>query len=218
MYLCFLAGGAVLPLISVLFGFLSDGADADIDTGVNMDAGVHSGTEFTVGTDMEADIGSAADAGTGVDTDFNADTGSVFSIGILPSSLMAISALAIAFGTIGGIMTASGRGKIITLVGAILGGYLASVVVQTIVNTLKRIQLRNYGVNESELLLYDGKVVETILPGQLGTVSFVTLQNILVSYPAKCLDGSRKLEAGKIVKVKEIINGVVIVEPKNKYE
>ena len=115
-------------------------------------------------------------------------------------------------------MSYSEKGKIITFIVALFTGYIASVIVQTIVKTLKKIQKRNYGIDENELLLYDGKVVDTILPGQLGTVSFTTLKDILVSYPARCSDEGLKLETGKIVKAKEIKNGIFIVEPKNKYE
>jgi len=68
------------------------------------------------------------------------------------------------------------------------------------------------------LLLYDGKIVDTILPGQLGSVSFTTLSNVLVTYPARCADESLKLASGKVVKVIDKKNGVFIVEPKNKYE
>jgi hypothetical protein len=192
MYLCFLAGGAVLPIISALFGFLGDGIDADVDA------------------DVDVEVGTDIDPGLEVDT--------MFSIGLLPSSLMAISALAITFGAVGAIMSITGKGKIITLVIALIAGYIASVVIQTIVKSLKKVQKRNVGIDENELLLYDGKVVDTILPGQLGTVSFVTLQGVRVSYPAKCSNEGLKLETGKIVKAIEIKDGIFIVEPKNKYE
>jgi hypothetical protein len=192
LYLCFLAGGAVLPILSALFGFLGDGMDADIDA------------------DLDVEVGADIDPGLEVDT--------MFSIGLLPSSLMALSALAITFGAVGAIMSIAGKGKVITFVIALIAGYIASVFIQTIVKTLKKIQKRNVGIDENELLLYDGKVVDTILPGQLGTVSFVTLQEVRVSYPAKCSDAGLKLETGKIVKAIEIKDGIFIVEPKNKYE
>lgn len=115
-------------------------------------------------------------------------------------------------------MTYTGKGRTITIVAAVIAGYLASVIVQTIMKTLKRAQRRNEGVDENELLLYDGKVVDTILPGQLGTVSFTTLNNVLISYPARCADEKLKLETGRIVTVAEKKNGIFIVEPKNKYE
>lgn len=192
MYLCFLAGGAALPFISALLGFLGDGIDADVDVDVDVDV------------DADIDIGS--------------DINTMFSIGLFPSSLMSLSALAITFGAVGSIMSFTGKEKTITFVTAIITGYLASVIVQTIVKSLKKAQKRSYGINENELLLYDGKVVDTILPGQLGTVSFITITNILVSYPARCSDERLKLETGKIVKANELKDGIFIVEPKNKYE
>lgn len=189
-YLCFLAGGVVVPVISLMTGFLGDGVDTDVTTDVDMD----------VGTDISTDtIGGTA-------------------LGLLPTSLMSISALAITFGTVGSIMSYTGRGRVLTFIISLVAGYLASVLVQTIIKSLKKIQTRYYGINENELLLYDGKVIDTILPGQLGTVSFSTLKNVSVSYPARCNDASLKLVTGKIVKPVELKDGIVIVEPKNKYE
>lgn len=204
MYLCFLAGGAVLPILSAVFGFFGDGADADIGAGDGMDTGI----------DLDADLDVDLDSNFGIETEF----GTAFSLGLLPTSLMAISTLAIIFGAVGAILTYSGKGTLITLTIAAISGYAASVVIQTIVKTLKRLQTRSYGLDENELLLYDGKVVDTILPGQLGSVSFTTLNNVKVSYPARCTDQDQRLETGRVVRVKEIKNGVFIVEPKNKYE
>lgn len=189
-YLCFLAGGVVIPVISLITGFLGDGVDTDVTTDVDMDVGTDISTDTIGGTEL----------------------------GLLPTSLMALSALAVTFGTVGSIMSYKGRGRILTFVISLVFGYLASVLVQTIVKSLKKVQTRYYGINENELLLYDGKVIDTILPGQLGTVSFTTLKNVSVSYPARCTDASLRLETGKIVKPIELRDGIVIVEPKNKYE
>jgi fructose-specific phosphotransferase system IIC component len=200
IYLCFLAGGAVLPFVSFIFGSLGDGIGTDVDTDIDLD------TDVDMGTDVDTHV------------DINTGVSSMFSIGLFPSSLMSLSALAITFGAVGGIMSYTGKGDIITFVVAIIAGYIASVIVQTIIKTLKKVQKNSYGIDENVLLLYDGKVVDTILPGQLGTVSFTTLENVLVSFPARCTDGSIRLETGKIVKAIEIKNGIVIVEAKNKYE
>ena len=221
-YLCFLAGGAVLPLISVLFGSLGGGSEADLDTDMDIDAVLDPGGDVDVDPGLDA-VGThtgASDAGTdmGADLSGGPEPGGVLTIGFLPTSLMAISALAIVFGAVGSVMLLSGAGKLLTFVAAVAAGYIASVVVQTIIKTLKKVQKRNYGVNENELLMYDGKVIDTILPGQLGTVSFTTLKDVHVSYPARCVQEELKLSPGRIVKVVEIKNGIFIVEPKNKYE
>lgn len=216
VYLCFLAGGAVFPLASFLLGFLNSDADADMsaDPGVDVDPGI------------DIDPGIDADPGIDVDSDIDIDPGAgiapeidtMISVGLFPTSLMSVSALAITFGAVGGIMTLTGAGKIITFVASVLAGYLASVVVQTIIKSLRKAQTRSNGINENELLLYEGMVVDTILPGQLGSVSFVTLKNVRVTYPAKCVLEDSRLETGRAVKALEIKNGVFIVEPKNKYE
>jgi hypothetical protein len=217
VYLCFFAGGAVLPLLSVFMGALGGGSDTDVDLDTDLDL------DADIGVDANIDVDTDISMDTDLDTDLSPagaemDVGSAFSIGLLPTSLMSLSALAVAFGAVGAIMTLTGRGHVITLIIAAVVGYAASVVVQTIIKTLKRIQTRNYGINENELLLYDGKVVDTILPGQLGTVSFHTLKEVHVSYPARCTDTGLRLEAGRIVRALEVQNGVCLVEPKNKYE
>ncbi len=226
MYLCFLAGGAILPLVSTIFGFFGDGADADIGSGDGLDIdagsafnlevgdGLETGFDLDTDLDVDLDVDVDLDGDIGIETDF----GSAFSLGLLPTSLMAISTLAITFGAVGSILTYSGKGRLITLIISVIAGYASSVVIQTIVKTLKRIQTRSYGLDENELLMYDGKIVETILPGQLGSVSFTTLSNVKVSYPARCTDQELRLETGRVVKVKLIENGIFIVEPKNKYE
>lgn len=216
MYLCFLAGGAVLPFISVVLGNLGDGVDTDVSADVDVDVDVD--VEVDVEVDVDIDADADLDVDTGANVDLGPEIGSMFSIGLFPTSLMAISALAITFGAVGGVMTLTQKGKIITFVVAVIAGYFASVAVQTIIKSLKKIQKSNYGLDKNELLLYDGKVVDTILPGQLGTVSFITLKGIGVSYPARCADKTLKLETGKVVKANEFKDGVVIVEPKNKYE
>ena len=205
-YLCFLAGGVVLPLLNAIMGFFTGGIDSEAEVDIDIDIG--------------GDAQSASDAGA--ESDVQAASGidgeSILAISLLPTSLLSISALAITFGTTGALMTIGNRGRILTFALAVIFGYLAAVIIQTILKTLKKVQTRSSGVNENELLLYDGKIVDTILPGQLGTVSFLTLKNVLVSYPAKCDDSSLKLEVGRMVRVKEFKNGVFIVEPKNKYE
>lgn len=225
VYICFLAGGAVIPLFNSIMGFLSHGFDTHMDGDMSSGADLHShiGFEHDIsghladGHDIAGHIGGDGDTGTNMDS-MDAGTGSVFSLGLLPTSLLSLSAFAVTFGASGALMTIGNLMFILTLVLAAVIGYISLVIVQTIINTLKKAQTVNGCVDEQELLLYDGRIVDTILPGQYGTVSFVTLHKERVSYPAKCSDKSLKLETGKIVKVKEFTNGIFIVEPKNKYE
>jgi hypothetical protein len=240
VYICFLAGGAVLPFINFLLGLASNGVDSDVnaDTGIDADTDIDMDLDFSGDTDIEAafdagtdpDIGAEFDvnpeinadsgSGPGINPVMNADTGvwSMVSIGLFPTSFMSLSSLAITFGAVGGIMTLTGRGKLITFVIAAIAGYIVSVAIQTVIKSLKKAQTRSNGVVENELLLYDGTIVDTVLPGQMGSVSFVTLKNVRVNYPARCADESLRLAAGRVVKVKEIKNGIFIVEPKNRYE
>jgi hypothetical protein len=217
-YLCFLAGGAVLPFISFAFGFLGNGSDVDTasefdaSADVNMDADLDGTLDSVMNTNIST---STAD---GIEGDPVQGTHSILAIGLLPTSAMALSTLAIVFGAVGSIMTYKGVTGIITLIVSALTGYAAAVIVQSFIRTLKKIQVNNTGVDEQELLLYEGTVVETILPGQLGTVSFLTLKNIRVSYPARCADEELRLSTGRVVRVIEKQNGIFIVEPKNKYE
>lgn len=216
LYICFLAGGAVLPLISFLMGFINNLMDADVDLDTDIDAD----TDFDLDTDpdFDADTDISPDTDIDVDANIDSDINSGLSIAFFPSSLMSLSALAIVFGAVGSVMTLKAKGAVLTFIIAALSGYIASITVQSILKTLKKVQKRNSTINENELMLYDGKVVETILPGKIGSVSFVSLSNIRVTYPAKCSDDRLRLATGRAVKVKEIKDGIVIVEPKNKYE
>ncbi len=217
-YLCFLAGGAVLPFISFAFGFLGNGSDVDTSTefdasaDVDMDADLDGTLDGVINSDVST---STAD---GIEGDSIQGTNSILALGLLPTSAMALSTLAIVFGAVGSIMTYKGVTGIITFIVSIIIGYVAAVIVQSFIRTLKKIQVENTGVDEEELLLYDGTIVDTILPGQLGTVSFLTLKNIRVSYPARCADEEMRLSTGRVVRVIERKNGIFIVEPKNKYE
>lgn len=208
MYLCFLAGGVVLPFLSFALGFLSDGIGADVDADIGTD----------IGTDIGADIGTDAGPDIAPTPQVTIESGHMISVGLLPTSFHALSAFAIIFGAVGAVMTLQDISSIITLPVGLVSGYLVAVLIQTTLQTLKKIQAKNYAVDENELLLYEGIVVDTILPGQLGTVSFLTLEEIRVSYPAICSDKTLKLETGKQVTVKEKREGVFIVEPKHKYE
>lgn len=233
LYICFLAGGAVLPVTSFILGFINNLTDTDVDVDTDIDADtdldldMDADIDTDIDTDISPDLGGDADLDLNSDADVDTDMdmvvgseliGSAFSLALYPTSLMSLSALAIVFGAIGSIMTLTGKGAILSFIVAVISGYLASITVQTILKTLKRVQTRNSAINEKELMLYDGKVVDTILPGQMGSVSFVSLSNIRVNYPARCADESLKLSTGRAVKVKEIKNGIMIVEPKNKYE
>lgn len=230
IYLCFLAGGVVLPFISFAMGFLSNGLDSDLNTDVDMNTDL----DFHVDNGFEVDGNISTEVGTDVGTDIGSDVGDSFpvghqvsleagsesfvTLGLLPTSLLSISALAITFGASGALMTYGKAGKFLTFLVSLLIGYFFSVVIQSILKSLKKVQKMNSGIDEKELLLYDGTVIDTILPGQMGTVRFTTLKDVSVSYPAICDDKDIKLVSGKIVKVKEFKNGVFIVEPKNKYE
>jgi hypothetical protein len=233
LYICFLAGGAVLPVTSFILGFINNltDTDVDVDTDIDADTDLDLDMDADIDTDIDTDISPDLDGDADLDLNSDADVdtdmdmvvgseliGSAFSLALYPTSLMSLSALAIVFGAIGSIMTLTGKGAVLSFIVAVISGYLASITVQTILKTLKRVQTRNSAINEKELMLYDGKVVDTILPGQMGSVSFVSLSNIRVNYPARCADESLKLSTGRAVKVKEIKNGIMIVEPKNKYE
>jgi hypothetical protein len=207
IYLCFLAGGVVLPFISFAMGFIS--GDSDIDADADLNSGGHISSEH----DISADTG-AVFAGT----DMMKGADSMLTIGLVPTSLLSLSALAIIFGAVGAFLTIAQKGKLLTLLLAAVFGYLASVIVQTLIKSLRKIQTNNSGVNENELLLYDGKIIDTVLPGQMGSVSFVTLKGERISYPAQCEDRSITLKTGRIVRAKEFKDGIFIVEPKNKYE
>lgn len=224
LYLCFMAGGAVLPIISAIGGAL--GGHSDIDANADVHADIHADVHTDMHIDHHIDIGGHHHidighhdgdvGGHSGDIDSHLDSG--LAIGLIPTSFIALSALSLVFGTVGELMTIGNKGKILTLVVALVSGYLASVIVQSTIKTLKRLQVRNYGVKENEVLAYDGTIIDTILPGAIGSVSFTTLKGVMVSFPARCVDKEAKVQAGKVVVVKELVDGICYVELKNKYE
>lgn len=166
LYICFLAGGAVLPITSFLFGLINNFLDADVDVDADVDA---VDVDVNTGPDLDAELDTVSELEADSDIDTDIDSGanvvgaanSALSIALFPSSLMSISTLAIVFGAIGSIMTMKGKGALITLIIAAVSGYLVSITVQSILKTLRRIQTRNGTINENELMLYDGKVVDS---------------------------------------------------------
>lgn len=152
------------------------------------------------------------------DWDFSIDIGDS-SISILPVSMQSICAGLLIYGTIGKMIYNGENGLLVNVIG-IAGGYLVAIVVQTFIRRLKKVEHTTH--SKEQLLLYDGKVVNTILMGGFGSVSVTTLDGITGIYPAKAENKEEIIKQGTIVSIVRFENNTMIVKEKDelmkKYE
>ena len=72
-----------------------------------------------------------------------------------------------------------------------------------------------------QLLLYDAKVINTIVANGYGSISVTTLDGITSSYPAKAEEGSISIRQDSIVSIVRFDKNIAIVKEKDlikKYE
>ena len=133
----------------------------------------------------------------GFDFDLNIDIGDTC-ISLLPFSIYSICSALLVFGTIGSVMY-NGSNLILTNVVGGVSAYVAAVAVQSLIKRLKNEKHTTY--SKDELLLFDAKVVNTILPGAYGSISITTYDGISSTYPAKAEDPSIQIKALTIVRI-----------------
>jgi membrane protein implicated in regulation of membrane protease activity len=180
--------GFVIPLITLVFGSLFDGVLDGIDW---------------------------LDSITAIDLDFGIDVGD-FDICFLPFSVQSICAGLLVFGAAGKVLE-GGALKNIAVVGiAVALGYVVAVLVQTLIRKLKKVENTTYSTDE--LLLYDAKVVNTIIKGGFGSVSVTTTDGITSTYPAKADDPNISIRQDSIVHIVEFQGNVAIVQEKDLLE
>ena len=87
-----------------------------------------------------------------------------------------------------GLITFGGMGLLFnSLIPAIAIGYAAAMAVQLVIRRLKRVE--NEAMNREELYLCDGKIINTVLAGGLGTVEFDNIKGIATTFArTRCRD------------------------------
>ncbi|SFR68962.1 hypothetical protein [Anaeromicropila populeti] len=131
----------------------------------------------------------------------------------LPFSLQCVSAGLLIFGCMGKIFY-NGHNTVVVNIAAGAAGYVIAIILQTLIRTLKNISHTTYA--KEELLLYDGKVINTIVKGGFGSVSITTLDGITTNYPAKAAEKDAVIRQDSIVRIIRFDRNVAIVEKKQK--
>lgn len=130
---------------------------------------------------------------------------------ILPFSLQCLSAGSVVFGGIGLIMY---NGHNLFLVNCIAGGtgYLIAVLFQTMIHKLKGIENTTYA--KEDLILFDAKVINSIVKGGYGSISVTTYDGITTKYPAKALNKEDYIKQDTIVKIDHFDRNIAYVRVK----
>lgn len=147
----------------------------------------------------------------GIDFDPTLDIGHT-SLCLLPFSLQSICGGLLTFGAVGKTFY-NGRNAIIINLFAILLGYIIAVMLQTIIHKLKNIENTTHPMEQ--LLLYDAKVIHTIIANGFGSISVTTMDGITSSYPAKAEAPDIVIHQDTIVSILRFEDKIAIVREKD---
>lgn len=149
-----------------------------------------------------------------IDLDFDIDIGDA-SFSIFPFSIQSICAGLLVFGGVGK-MVNKGDNMVFANVVAAAVGYLIAILIQTLIRRLKKVEHTTY--KKEELMLFDAKVVNTIVAGGFGSISVSTYDGITSTYPAKAEDKKEALRQGTVVEIIRFEKNVAIVRDKKSLE
>lgn len=130
-----------------------------------------------------------------------------FDFAFLPLSGVSICAGLIAFGGLGLLI----RNPWL----AAACGYLAAMAVQTVIRKLKKV--KNEAMEREELYLCDGLIINTVLPGGLGSVEFDNIKGISTTFVCRSVNKEEKLKQNTIVKLVEFDGEIAVVKRKNEF-
>ena len=115
-----------------------------------------------------------------------------------------------------GLITFGGMGLLFnSLIPAIVIGYAAAMAVQMVIRRLKRVE--NEAMNREELYLCDGKIINTVLAGGLGTVEFDNIKGIATTFVCRSTDASEVLKQNTVVKLVEFDGEIAVGRPKDEF-
>ena len=149
--------------------------------------------------------------------DFSFEIGDT-SVSFLPFSIQSICGGLLIYGTIGKIFYTGNNAILVNMIAGAFG-YLIAIILQTFINKLKKVE--NTTISMEQLLLYDAKVINTIVANGYGSISVTTLDGITSSYPAKAEEGSISIRQDSIVSIVRFDKNIAIVKEKDlikKYE
>lgn len=84
-----------------------------------------------------------------------------------------------------------------------------------VIRRLKRVE--NEAMNREELYLCDGKIINTVLAGGLGTVEFDNIKGIATTFVCRSTDASEVLKQNTVVKLVEFDGEIAVVCPKDEF-
>ncbi|WP_167958324.1 hypothetical protein [Anaerosporobacter faecicola] len=147
--------GFTIPLLSLILGQIGDILDNLFDGVFNLFEGLSLHTHFEVGN---------------------------LELYLLPFSMQSLCGGLLIFGAVGKLLIRK-TNQTVCIIVAVLFGYLIAVLLQTMIQKLKHVENTTY--SKEQLLLFDAKIINAIIPGGFGCVSVTTLDGITTSYPAK---------------------------------
>ncbi|WP_455716525.1 hypothetical protein [Anaerosporobacter sp.] len=174
--------GFGIPLLSLLLGQITDIIDGFFDGISSMLEGLH--------IDLNIEIGS-------------------MHLCLLPFSVQSICAGLLVFGAVGKMLIHKSN-QVLCIIIAVVLAYLVAIIIQSLIHKLKKIEHTTY--SKEQLLLFDAKIVNTIIPGGYGSVSITTLDGITTSYPAKSAIPTEGIRQDTKVRVLYFEKNVAIVE------
>ena len=147
----------------------------------------------------------------GLELDFTLDIGDL-DICIIPFSLQSICAGLLVFGTVGKVVY-NGENLLFANVMAAVGGYVAAMVIQTLIRRLKRVD--GSPQSKEQLQFSDAKVTNTIVAGGFGAISITKNDGTTLSYPAKAVDSTEMIRQETPVYIIRFDKNVAIVKKAN---
>lgn len=130
---------------------------------------------------------------------------------LLPFSLQCLSAGSVVFGGVG-LIVYNGHNLVLANVIAGTSGYFVAVLMQTLVHKLKHIENTTYA--KEELVLFDAKVINSIVKGGFGSISVTTYDGITTKYPAKALNEEDYIKQDTIVTIDHFEKNIAYVRAK----
>ena len=134
------------------------------------------------------------------------------SVCFLPFSIHSICAGLLLFGAVGKTFYNGSNTVVVNIIAGVIG-YLFAVVIQTFIHRLKNIE--NTTVSTEQLLLYDAKVINTIVANGYGSISITTMDGITSSYPAKAEAKDKVIKQDTIVSIVRFEKNIAIVKEKD---
>lgn len=96
-----------------------------------------------------------------------------------------------------------------------VSAYIAAMIVQTIIRRLKKVD--HEAMNRDELFLCDGKIINTVLPGGLGTVEFDNIKGSSTTFACRAMSKEEMLKQNTVVELVDFEEEIALVRRKDTF-